>query len=292
MAPGEHSLPNMFYSAVGTAMCISSANVLNQWMEVPFDAQMSRTKNRPLVRCALTPFHAFNYGVTLGAFGTGILCVKLNSLVAALGFGNIILYSFFYTASKRLHVVNTWIGAVVGAIPPMMGWAACTVYGCVNIYIPILVAKNVLHYIKGNLEDGAWLLGTLLYVWQFPHFNSLSWNLRKDYGRAGYQMMSVIDPALSKRVAIRHTLMLFPVCGLCVYCGLTEWKFLITSFAINTVLLYHSWSFFQCATKKTGRRLFFVSIIHLPALLCLLMLHKKKRKPLSLIPTTCEHEIS
>ncbi|KAJ3616274.1 hypothetical protein Zmor_011956 [Zophobas morio] len=169
-------------------------------MEVPFDAQMSRTKNRPLVRCALTPFHAFNYGVTLGAFGTGILCVKLNSLVAALGFGNIILYSFFYTASKRLHVVNTWIGAVVGAIPPMMGWAACTVYGCVNIYIPILVAKNVLHYIKGNLEDGAWLLGTLLYVWQFPHFNSLSWNLRKDYGRAGQVFYLLVAPCFRNLV--------------------------------------------------------------------------------------------
>ena len=102
-----------------------SANTLNQWIEAPFDAQMSRTRNRPLVRLAISPTHAFISGIGSGILGTAILAT-INPTCAILGLSNIVLYSGVYTLMKRQSIYNTWVGAVVGAIPPLIGWVANT----------------------------------------------------------------------------------------------------------------------------------------------------------------------
>jgi len=260
MAPGAASLPTMLYTSLGTGLCVASANSINQWLEAPFDAQMSRTRNRPLVRALISPLHALLFGTAMGALGTGLLCVHVNSLTAALGAANIALYTCLYTPSKRRSIRNTWYGAVVGAIPPMMGWAACT----------------------GGLEDGAWVLALILYAWQFPHFNALSWNLRQDYSKAGYHMMSVTHPRLCLRVALRYSGMLLPLSLLCPYLEMTTWNFALSSSVVNLYMLWESWRFYQRPGPSTARSLFFASIIHLPVLLSLLLLHKKPRAPLLL----------
>ncbi len=168
-------------STLGVALTSASANTVNQILEVPFDSQMNRTRNRVLVKGMLTPWHAFGFALASGASGALILYQAVNPLASMLAVTNLLLYTSVYTPMKRLSIYNTWVGSVVGALPPLIGWVSAT----------------------GTLDLGALVLGGILYTWQFPHFNSLSWNLRPDYSRAGYRMMSVTDPDLCKRVALR-----------------------------------------------------------------------------------------
>ena len=157
---------------------------------------------------------------------------------------------------KRISIVNTWAGAVVGAIPPMMGWAAAT----------------------GSLDPGAWLLGASLYAWQFPHFNSLAWNLRPDYSKAGYRMMSVTHPLLNARVALRYSLAMFPLSFLFPYFDITSWTFFATSSVVNGYMALGAFQFYKKSNDANARRLFFGSLVHLPVFLALLMIHKQSQE--------------
>ena len=168
-------------STLGVGLTSASANATNQTMEVPFDSQMNRTRNRVLVKGLITPWHAMAFASVSGLSGAVMLWNFVNPPAALLALSNLFLYTSVYTPMKRLSIYNTWVGSVVGAIPPVIGWVSAT----------------------GTLDAGALVLGGILYTWQFPHFNSLSWNLRPDYSRAGYRMMSVTDPELCKRVALR-----------------------------------------------------------------------------------------
>lgn len=115
---------------VGTALTSSSAAALNQFLEVPYDSQMIRTKNRPIVMKQVSPLHAFTFSLVTGVTGISLLAATVNPLTAALGALNLVLYSFVYTPMKRVNILNTWVGSVVGAIPPIMGYTAAT--GCIG----------------------------------------------------------------------------------------------------------------------------------------------------------------
>ncbi|KAJ1910455.1 Protoheme IX farnesyltransferase, mitochondrial [Tieghemiomyces parasiticus] len=253
VAPGPMDLFTLFYTTVGTGLCVGSANAFNQWIEVPYDGQMMRTRNRVLVRGALTPLHAFTTGTVSGLAGVTLLYTCVNPLTAALGAANLILYSFVYTGLKRISIVNTWVGAIVGALPPMMGWTACL----------------------NSLDPGAWLLGAVLYAWQFPHFNALSWPLRKDYSRAGYRMTVVANPALNARVSLRYSILLAPLSVLFPYFDVTTWWFALDSMPVNLYMIYTAYRFWRESSDKTYRPLFFASLVHLPVYLLLLLFHKK-----------------
>ncbi|KAI8802999.1 UbiA prenyltransferase family-domain-containing protein [Cladochytrium replicatum] len=252
MAPGAANLVALFWTTAGTGLCVMSANAINQWIEHPYDAQMARTRNRPMVRHALSPLHAFVAGTSAGVIGTGILAAFVNPITAALGFSNIILYTMVYTPLKRTSISNTWAGAVVGAIPPMMGWAACT----------------------GALDPGAWVLAAFLYAWQFPHFNALSWNLRADYSKAGYRMASVVDPALNARVSLRYSLAMYGLAYAAPYLGMTSWWFALDFSILNTALTWYAYKFWRSSNDQSARQLFFVTLLQLPIGLALLMIHK------------------
>jgi len=171
--------------------------------------------------------------------GLSILYYEVNGITAVLGASNLVLYTLIYTPMKRISIVNTWIGSVgeytytqvhthiyhniitccfaVGAIPPLMGWAGCS----------------------GNiLTPGAWILPGILYAWQFPHFNALSWNLRPDYSRAGYRMMAVTNPDLCRRTTVRYTAVLMTLCYLAPILDVTHWWFALASMPINASFLY------------------------------------------------------
>ncbi|KAI8355633.1 protoheme IX farnesyltransferase [Choanephora cucurbitarum] len=253
IAPGAMDVSTLLFTTVGTGLCITSANAINQWIEIPYDAQMLRTRNRVLGRRALSPFHAFSFGVGTGIAGVTTLATMVNPLTACLGAANILLYTGVYTPMKRASIANTWVGAIVGGIPPMMGWAAAT----------------------NSLDPGAWVLGGILYAWQFPHFNALAWNLRADYSKAGYRMMSVTDPKLNARVSLRYSLAMFPLSWGLTYLDLTSWLFAVDSTVINSALLYGAVKFWRKSNDKNAKQLFFGSIIHLPVLLGLMMVHKK-----------------
>ncbi|KAM3584094.1 Protoheme IX farnesyltransferase, mitochondrial [Umbelopsis sp. WA50703] len=260
MAPGAASVSTLLYTTAGTALCIGSANAINQWIEIPYDAQMLRTRNRVLGRRSLSPFHAWTFGLTTGIVGTGMLYTMVNPLTAALGALNIFIYTGIYTPMKRASIANTWAGAVVGGIPPMMGWAAVT----------------------NSLDLGAWILGAYVYAWQFPHFNSLAWNLRADYSKAGYRMMSVTDPKLNARVALRYSALMFPLCLSMPYLGMTTWWFALDSSVINGALLYGAYRFWRNSNEKSARQLFFGSLINLPLVLALMIVHKEHQQPIYL----------
>lgn len=121
MAPAPFDPSTFLYCTVGTGLCSAAANAVNQYHEVPFDAQMARTKNRVFVRGQLTPLHGINFALASATIGTGLLYFGVNGYAAALGAGNLFLYTSIYTPMKRFSILNTWIGSVVGAIPPIIG---------------------------------------------------------------------------------------------------------------------------------------------------------------------------
>ncbi|GAB1296230.1 Protoheme IX farnesyltransferase, mitochondrial [Apodemus speciosus] len=254
LAPGPFDWTCFLLTSLGTGLASCAANSINQFFEVPFDSNMNRTKNRPLVRGQISPLLAVSFATCCAVPGVALLTWGVNPLTGALGVFNIFLYTCCYTPLKRISITNTWVGAVVGAIPPVMGWTAAT----------------------GSLDAGALLLGGILYSWQFPHFNALSWGLREDYSRGGYCMMSVTHPALCRRVALRHCLALIALSTAAPILDITTWVFPVISLPINLYISYLGFRFYVDADRRSSRKLFFCSLWHLPLLL-LLMLTCKQR---------------
>ncbi|XP_059181259.1 protoheme IX farnesyltransferase, mitochondrial [Centropristis striata] len=255
MAPVPFDPIMFFVSSLGTGLASCAANSINQYFEVPFDSNMNRTKNRPLVRGQISPLHAVSFALACGIPGVALLTLAVNPLTGFLGALNIFLYTCCYTPLKRLSITNTWVGAVVGAIPPVMGWTAAT----------------------GSLDLGALLMGGFLFSWQFPHFNALSWNLREDYSRGGYRMMSVTHPGMCKRVALRHSVGLIGLSTLAPVLDVTAWTFPVVSLPINLYISYLAFQFYRKGDRSSARKLFFCSLWHLPMLLLLALLCKKRR---------------
>lgn len=250
-----NSFTTLGWTIVGVALSSFSANSFNQWLESPFDSQMGRTKTRPLPTMRLSGLHAFSFATVTGILGVGTLALQVGGLAATLAGTNILLYAALYTPLKRTSIANTWVGAVVGAIPPMIGFVAAE---------------------GGALTLGCLTLGAILYCWQFPHFNSLSWNLRQDYARAGYCMASVMNPKLTVNTALRHSVALIPLSALLVYSQVCDQYFLLDSTMLNVVLIYLTCQFRKKPERKTARTLFFFSLLHLPILLGLMIFHRKR----------------
>jgi len=238
----------------GTALTSCSAAAFNHYLEVPFDSQMKRTQDRPLVQGLVTPLHAAGFATVSGVAGLTLLATCVNPITAQLCSLNLGLYSFIYTPMKRVHIVNTWVGAIVGAIPPVMGFTAVT----------------------GTIDMPSVLLGLLLYSWQFPHFNALSWNMRHEYARAGYRMMSVTDPKLCQNTALRHSLFLLGITSAMCMTGMTHWSFGVDSLPFTAYLVYLSYQFRKDPSSSTSRKLFFYSLIYLPAVMFLMGISKSR----------------
>ncbi|XP_046991916.1 protoheme IX farnesyltransferase, mitochondrial [Schistocerca americana] len=253
LAPAPFELSTFILSSVGTGLTSCAANSINQFFEVPFDSQMARTRNRVLVRGTLTPLHAISFAAVCAVTGLSTLYWGTNALTASLGAANLVLYTMIYTPLKRISILNTWVGGVVGAIPPLMGWASC----------------------MDSLGAGAWIMAGILYAWQFPHFNALSWNLRPDYSRAGYRMMSVTDPDLCRKTSLRYTGGILILSCLAPVMDITNWYFALESIPLNGYFLYLAWKFYKESDTKTSRKLFRFSLIHLPALMLLMLINKK-----------------
>lgn len=250
------SLPVIAMAATGTFLCSSSAAALNQFLETPYDSQMRRTAIRPLVIGQVSPLETIIFASATGLSGVALLASQVNTITAALGAANLLLYSFVYTPMKRSNVANTWVGSIVGAIPPVMGSTA----------------------VLGYISVDAALLALVLFSWQFPHFNALSWNLRHEYARAGYRMMSVVNPDLCKRVALRHScLLLMYTCALPLY-GSTSSLFSILALPLNIQFIRLSWLFYRQADASSSRKLFRFSLIYLPVILALLTLTQPLNK--------------
>lgn len=240
---------------LGTAFSAGSAGVLNQWLEREVDARMARTRNRPLPSFSVSPLGALLWGLFLGGAGTVVLLLGTNVLATCLSLATIISYILVYTPLKQITPWCTHIGAIPGALPPLIGWAAA----------------------EGTLGGLGWILFAMLFAWQIPHFMAIAWTYRDDYAEANMPMLSVVNPS-GERV-IRH-------------CNVFTW-FLLFSSLLPTVLGYCSWAYGICALcagayfvvrarafsqsedrSKAARKLFFASIFYLPFILAVLVLDR------------------
>ncbi|KAH6692898.1 UbiA prenyltransferase family-domain-containing protein [Leptodontidium sp. MPI-SDFR-AT-0119] len=258
----------LLFLTTGTTLCAASANAFNMLYEPKWDALMSRTRNRPLVRGLISTRGAAIFAILAGIGGTTALYFGVNPTVSFLGALNIALYAGVYTPLKRVSVMNTWIGAIVGGIPPLMGWAAAAGQSATH--------GDWRELLLGEQNIGGWLLAGLLVAWQFPHFMSLSWSIREEYKNAGYKMLCWVNPARNARVGLRYSLLFFPICiGLC-YFNVTEWSFAVASAPVNIYLLREAVRFWKLEGHKgSARGLFWASVWHLPMVMILAMVEKK-----------------
>lgn len=228
------------------------------------------------------------------AGGTFLLGYYVNGLSAALGLLNLGLYTCVYTPMKRISIANTWVGSVVGAIPPLMGYTACTgsldagalILGKFNRKSTVMTETKLsfefttkpllcLTCLDRLISIRQILSGGILFAWQFPHFNSLSWNLRPDYSKAGYRMMSVTHPELCRRVSLRYSLATILVCSAAPLLDVTTIAFAFDSLPLNAYLAYLAWQFHEKADAQSSRKLFRYTLIHLPLLMMLMFISKK-----------------
>lgn len=241
----------LFWTVVGTALTAAGANGLNQWIEVRPDGQMNRTRRRPLPSRRISQRHALIAACSSAAIGVWILAVNANFLTAFLGALCLAIYVLVYTPLKRRSTLCTLVGAVCGAIPPMMGWSAAT----------------------GHLDAGAWLLAILLFIWQIPHFLALAWLYRQDYARAGFCMLPVVDPHghITCRMVVLYCLALLPAGLVVPLAGLTGLVSALGAAFLGAAMLWAGISLYRCRTEQNARRLFLASICYLPLLLLLMV---------------------
>lgn len=239
---------------LGTAMVASGAAALNQYLEREPDALMRRTASRPLPAKELSPQHVLSIGAVISLIGLGVLQFWVNSLTALLGAATLLSYLFVYTPLKRVTTLNTIIGAIPGALPPLMGWAA---------------ARN-------DLSLGGWSLFAILFFWQLPHFLAIAWLYREDYAQGGYVMLPTVDPngIRTGSQALSHSLALLPVSLAPFTLKLVGPYYLFGALFAGVAMVFLAWRFSRSLTAGSARQLFFASIIYLPLLLALMVLDK------------------
>ncbi|KAH9958547.1 UbiA prenyltransferase family-domain-containing protein [Russula dissimulans] len=286
LSPIPTTVPVLLSAALGTLLCSASAAALNQLQESPYDAQMARTRGRPLVRRALSPAHAAAFAASTGVAGPALLWSMCNPTTALLGAANILLYAGPYTWMKRRTIWNTWVGAIVGAVPPLMGWAAgggallpSAAHPLTLSLPPLLLAPAATTAtataVAVDNPLAPWALFVLMFSWQFPHFNALAHFVRSAYAQGGFRMLAVLDPRQNRLVALRHVLLLTGVCSALVpLSGLTTWSFALTSLAPNAIWLRATWRFYRFGGDAHARTVFMHSLWWLPIVLGLMIVHK------------------
>ena len=244
----------LLHTVFGTAAAAAGAAALNQWWEYKLDALMHRTRSRPVPAGRMRPRDAVVLGAALSIFGVVYLAFVCNALSAALAAITIIIYIFAYTPLKRVSTFNTALGAVPGALPPMIGWAAA----------------------RGTLNAGAWMLFAILFFWQLPHFFAIAWMYRDDYARAGFQMISSDDRTgeRSASQSVFFCMLLFIVAGLPAFLGIATVFYLLAELVLGGVFIAVAMRFLKTRATSDARRLFITSIIYLPLLLGALVLSK------------------
>jgi protoheme IX farnesyltransferase len=237
---------------VGTALVAAGTNALNQYSERGHDAKMRRTRLRPLPDGRITPRAALLFAVAISLIGTLYLGLAVNWLTAALGAFTLITYIFIYTPLKRVSTICTLIGAIPGAIPPLMGWTAAT----------------------GILGAGGWIIFGILFFWQLPHFMAISWMYRDDYARGGFAMLAVRDDdgRTTARHAVFYSLALLTVSVLPPLFGLSTFVYLAGAILAGGALTFASFAFLGARTPLRARRLFMASNIYLVVMMALLVL--------------------
>ena len=253
-------LPNLpwmpfLHALFGTAIVSSGAATLNQVVELRHDAQMRRTARRPLASGRVRRSHAMTFGIALCIVGVVYLAMLTNVLAALLAAVTVLTYLFLYTPLKRITPLCTLVGAIPGAAPPLIGWAAA----------------------RGDLDPAAWVLFAIVFLWQLPHFMSIAWMYREDYARAGYIVLptsKLKDPFVVWQ-SLPPAIGLFVVAMLPALRGQAGILYFAGALVIGAAFVLYSARFALQRSAVSARQLLFASILYLPVLFALLALDKK-----------------
>lgn len=239
---------------IGTGLVAAGASTLNMVLEWEADARMRRTEMRPIPAGRLGVFQSLGFGSSISLIGVMQLVLFVNLLTGLLATLTLALYLFAYTPLKRRTSLCTVIGAVPGAIPPMMGWTAVT----------------------ASIGFQAWWLFAILFLWQLPHFLSIAWLYREDYARGGFPMLPVLDPegVQTSRQIILETITLIMVSVMPSFLGMTGQSYLIGALLFGGVFLLMGVRLAATKSMASARRLLLTSVIYLPLLLILMVLDR------------------
>ncbi|HEX6160520.1 MAG TPA: heme o synthase [Thermoanaerobaculia bacterium] len=241
----------LLHTLLGTALVAAGTNALNQYVEREHDGRMHRTRTRPLPAGRITPRSALLFSAAIAVIGTLYLGLLVNWLTAFLGAFTLTSYIFVYTPLKRMSTICTLIGAVPGAIPPLMGWTAVT----------------------NEMGLGGWLAFGILFLWQLPHFMAISWMYRDDYARGGFAMLSVRDgngTAVAGQ-AVYYTLGLLPISLAPTLFGLTGGIYFAGAAICGLALLATAVRFFFDRSRRNARNVFMTSNLYLLTVMLLLV---------------------
>ena len=253
---GAMNFALMFNALAATALVAAGASALNQWLEREYDAKMRRTQSRPLPSGRMQPATVAIFGGGCSVAGLIYLALAVNPLTSIIGAVTLISYLFIYTPLKRVTWLNTAIGAVPGALPPLMGWTAA----------------------RGELSSEGWALFAILFFWQLPHFFAIAWIYKDEYAKAGFKMLPGIDPDGSRTAqqAVSNTLALLAVSLFPFVFRMAGTIYLVGAIVLGAGFLWGAIQFSRQLTLARARQLFFASIIYLPLLLALMVWDKLK----------------
>lgn len=238
----------------GTAAAAAGAAALNQWWERQVDALMQRTRTRPVPAGRMSANEALIVGSAMSIFGVIYLVYACNVFSAVLAATTILIYIFAYTPLKRVSTFNTLVGAIPGALPPVIGWVAA----------------------RGQIDPGAWSLFVIMMLWQLPHFFAIAWMYRDDYSRGGFEMISANDEtgARSASQSVLFSMLLLMLSGLPGFVGIASLIYVPVALALSAGFIAIAMRFLRLRTRASARTLFFASIIYLPLLLAALVFTK------------------
>lgn len=248
---GIVSYETLFYTLLGTGLACAGAGVLNCYLERDVDALMKRTMKRPIPSGIISPLDALTFGVFLVLFGTVFLVWQVNLLTGFLALLTAFLYTHVYTPLKRVTWLNTIVGAVPGALPPMGGWSAAT----------------------GEVSLGAWVLFLILFLWQHPHFYAIAWMFRDDYARAGIKMLPCVEPdgVSTFRQALLCSALLVPASLIPTFIGMSGYVYLCGALVLGLAMLKVALLAAQSRSIPDARALLRASVLYLPILLVLIV---------------------
>ena len=253
-ADGVDDIWNLIICLSGSCLVSSGAGALNHYAEEESDSLMNRTRFRPLPSGLISANNAKLFGLGLILIGIFILLYFINQITAILAILTVLLYLFVYTPLKKITWLNTSIGAIPGALPPLGGWTAAT----------------------GELHSEAWILFGILYFWQHPHFYAIAFMYKNDYSKAGYKMLPVLEDEgkRTNRQIIWHSMLLIPVSLMPSYIGLLGPIYFYGALLLGTIYFLSGFPLIKNYSMDNARLLLKVSVIYLPVLFCLIIIDK------------------
>ncbi len=244
----------LFNVILGTTLAAAAASVMNQYLESRVDRLMERTRHRPLPAGRMKPSSALALGIAMGVAGVAWLWFFANAMSAYLAAATIVIYVALYTPMKRRTSFCVIVGAVSGAIPPVVGWTA----------------------VRPSFDLGAWVLFGILFTWQMPHFLAIAWQLRDEYSQAGFVMLKR-DDVSGCATAMQSLVFTFALVAITIVpftAGLNSGIYLAGALLLDAAMLWFAVQFLLQRTRPSARRLFFTSLVFLPVLLGLMVFTK------------------